>query len=457
MQQKASVSSNHICSTKFLKIAHRDEKVWYNGSIFYNHHNQEESPMKTRTIILSALLCISMTACGKGVEQPANMLTTETTAAETTETVTETETSSAVDPRVRDIAGVWFEDGEKALDPRTLTVNVDGTYVLDYKGGGYINGTVSVEVEEHPDGTETVWYSFYESDGNLWTGFQRTEEQPQNDLYSGQDGEQHFLRAMSVNAETTETSTTTTKSTGITAPAMPTEAANKYGFVPVTEVPRTSVSVKQFEGTWNNPRNPIRSITFYDCDFLNGKFTMQNSDSSLTEGTIRLEYKPLSDGTPETFYNLYDKNGVHLFSISTNTDIPFESFVSTDGMYNFVRAALDQMAAPSGDDYIGTWSAGRIYITIEKTGGGYEASVKWSSSAAESTNWTYSCEFNGEYLDSTNGRCVTSVYDEDGNESSTVEYTNGCAHFRINENRNLIWEELRDYSVGSDTEFMRLS
>ena len=420
--------------------------------------------MKTRAIIISALFCIAMTACGKGSEPPVNMLTTETTATETTETVTETETTAAVDPRVRDIAGVWYEDGEKALDPRTLTVNVDGTYVLDYKGGGYLNGTVAVETEEHPDGTETIWYSFYESDGKLWTGFQRTEEQPQNDLYSGQDGEQHFLRAVGNTAETTESSstaaaktTTTAKSTGITAPAMPTETTNKYGFIPEREVPQTSVSVKQFEGLWNNPRNPIRSITFYDCDYLSGKFTMQNSDSSLTEGIIRLEYKPYSDGTQEGFYNLYDKNGVLLFSISTNTDIPFESFVSTDGITSYVRASLEQMAALSGDDFIGTWSTGRIYITIEKSGGGYEASVQWSSSAAESTHWTYSCVFTGEYLDSTNGRCVTSVYDEEGNESSTVEYTNGCAHFRINENGNLIWEELRDYRVGSDTEFMRLS
>jgi hypothetical protein len=448
------------------------------------NHDQEESPMKTRAIIISviALLCVSMTACGKGTEKPVNMLTTENTVAETTETVTETETPAAVDPRVRDIAGVWFEDGEKVLDPRTLTVNVDGTYVLDYKGGGFINGTVAVETEEHPDGTETIWYSFYESDGNLWTGFQRTEEQPQNDLYSGQDGEQHFLRAASGNAtETSESTsavtaavgnsttvaakttttaakaTTTTKSTGITAPAMPTETTNKYGFIPEKEVPQTSVSVKQFEGLWNNPRNPIRSITFYDCDYLSGKFTMQNSDSSLTEGIIRLEYKPYSDGTQEGFYNLYDKNGVLLFSISTNTDIPFESFVSTDGINSYVRASQDEMGPPLSNDYIGVWSAGRIYITIEKSGDGYEASVKWSSSAAESTYWTYSCVFTGEYLDSTNGRCVTSVYDEDGNESSTVEYTNGCAHFRINENGNLIWEELRDYRVGSDTEFMRLS
>lgn len=111
----------------------------------------------------------------------------------------------------------------------------------------------------------------------------------------------------------------------------------------------------------------------------------------------------------------------------------------------------------SGDDFLGTWSVGRIYITIEKSGAGYEASVKWSSSAAESTNWTYSCEFNGEYLDSTNGRCVDSVYNENGDESTTVRYTNGNAHFRLNDSGNLIWEELRDNTIGDDTEFLKIS
>jgi hypothetical protein len=430
---------------------------------------------KRATIITAVLLCISLTACGNQPDRPANMIETETTAV-TTETVTETETAAAVDPRIGDIAGVWFEDGEKALDPRTLTVSRDGTFVLEYKGGGAKNGKVVVETEAHPDGTETVWYSFYEEDDALWTGFQRTPEQPQEDLYSGQDGELHFIRAESINrpAETTavtgsETVTTTAAAStaATTAKAAATTAAttaikdkygntpNAYGFYPEMEVPRTSVSVKQFDGTWYDADDPVRSIQFYNCDYLRGSFTLQNADGSLTDGIMQLEYKLRDDGIETGYYNLYDKSGKYLFGVGTNTDIPFYQFSSADNKYHFTRQKPGG-DVHTGDDFLGNWSVGRHYITIDKFGAAYQVYVKQAISAAESTVWTYDCEYNGEYLDSTNGRCVSAKCDEDGNASSEVLYTNGCAHFRLNENGQLIWEDLREHCC-DDEVFIKIS
>lgn len=97
------------------------------------------------------------------------------------------------DADIYNIAGVWYE--ADVLDSRTLTINEDGSYTLAYRGGGAAYGTVKIEYEEHPDGSLTAWYNLYEDDGKLFAGFQKTDEFPQDNLYSGHDGEMHFERA----------------------------------------------------------------------------------------------------------------------------------------------------------------------------------------------------------------------------------------------------------------------
>ena len=94
---------------------------------------------------------------------------------------------------ITDIVGVWNE--ADVLDSRTLTVNEDGTFKLEYRGGGTLFGTVKIEYEDHPDGSQTAWFSFYEEDGKMWEGFQRSDTQIMNDLYAGNSGEPHFVRA----------------------------------------------------------------------------------------------------------------------------------------------------------------------------------------------------------------------------------------------------------------------
>lgn len=76
-----------------------------------------------------------------------------------------------------------------------MTVNEYGTFKLEYRGGGALYGTVKIEYEENPDGSQTPWFNFYEEDGKMWEGFQRTDSPVMNDIYAGHSGEPHFVRA----------------------------------------------------------------------------------------------------------------------------------------------------------------------------------------------------------------------------------------------------------------------
>ena len=97
------------------------------------------------------------------------------------------------EPEITDIVGVWNE--ADVLDSRTLTVNADSTYKLEYKGGGTATGTIKLEYEEYENGQKVPWFIFYGEDGKIWEGFHPSENYPQTDLYAGQDGTVHFVRS----------------------------------------------------------------------------------------------------------------------------------------------------------------------------------------------------------------------------------------------------------------------
>ena len=93
---------------------------------------------------------------------------------------------------IKEIAGFWHEEG--VLDARSLIISGNGNYELYSRGGGAAYGTVQVAWEQHPDGTYSPWYNFYDADGTLWMGCAKSNESPQHDLWSGQDGALHFAR-----------------------------------------------------------------------------------------------------------------------------------------------------------------------------------------------------------------------------------------------------------------------
>ncbi len=140
----------------------------------------------TGVAILSAAMILSGCKSTTTTNTNTNTNTSEIVVVEPDSEVVTTPVS------VDGIVGMWYE--ADALDPRTLIINGDGSFELDYKGGGAMYGTVEVTAEEHPDGSESYWYTFLDQEGEVWESF-GVEDGVQTDLYSGQDGELHFVLA----------------------------------------------------------------------------------------------------------------------------------------------------------------------------------------------------------------------------------------------------------------------
>ncbi len=415
---------------------------------------------KNRMISCIALITLmaSLTACGAGTDAPAassaettaaqtttaapettTAETTTTTAASTTaettsETASETKAPAAENTAsVSDVASVWFED---ALDARTLTINEDGTFILEYKGGGARYGTVKTDYEEFGDGTKRPWYYLYE-DEDLWLAFPGDPDGEQLlDIWGtpADEDEVHFRRDIALRDE------------GIDDPD-----PNEYGYYPAYSSPAGSVSIMALDGTW---RSGDEYIYFHDGSLYTGEFVITHSDKTIEEGYVDLEYSLNPDDSKEYWYNLYTNTGDFIMGFGVSGELPLNDlYAGQSGDPHYVRED-DENGSVSADDFIGVWGVGRITTVIEEDGGDYLVNIHWSSSAAEGSVWEYRCYYDGGVLRCDGiGTRNDYVFDEDGNEDVNEIYNDGSATFEIVDG-SLIWNDEKD-DMGDSVEMLK--
>ena len=368
----------------------------------YNKIGKTEQPHKSKSkgeiimnkqaAIIAVLMCMSLTACGKEVQYTSNMIEKETTA---------------------------------------ITTNAETTAVM----------------------TETV---------------------TETSASSAPHAKKSEKSAKKTNVKSSETPKTPAPALVTTAKALnesiQTTAATKK---PSDAAPIHNVGISRLAGEYYyevpDPADNSRWIMDGTVSVgTDGTYTYVPNSGSPINGKIEMKQEELADGMIVYWYSFYpdgEDMWINISSLVLGEGIHFINIGNGDG----ARLELNGGYPPSsnempgyaadilsGDHFLGNWSVGRLYITIDKFDDAYQVNVKQATSAAECTTWEYDCIFNGYYLDSTNGRCVEAVYDEEGNISSSVRYTNGCAHFRLNDDNELIWEDLSEHWC-DDMTFIQIS
>ena len=427
--------------------------------------------MKKNKIIAALVIIMTitaMTACGEqntGSTPETSVETTtaaQTTAAETTASAPETtvkettvteassevssettaETASEKTASAKDVAGVWYED---TLDPRLLTINEDGTFTLEYAGGGIRYGTVKIDYEGFGDGSKRPWYQLCEDDGTVWLSFAGDMDGEQlNEIWGIPENEDevHFTRDIAVHDE------------GMNAPE-----PNEYGYYPVDDTVETNISIDDLEGEWYCSEEDEYIVFTHAHN--NGRyirdFVITHADKTIDEGTVSLEYSLNPDGEKEFWYNLYFYDGKFVMGFSTgdNTHVD-DLYAGQSGEPHFVRESNGVFSGSDAEDYLGVWACGRITADIEEEDGSYLVNIHWSSSAAEGTVWEYKCSYDadrGILRCDGNGVCTDYIFDEDGNETSTTVYTDGTATFEIGDGV-LYWNDEKE-DMCNELELMR--
>ena len=93
---------------------------------------------------------------------------------------------------VSEISGTWNEVG--TLYPRQLVIRNDASFTLVFADGNVMYGTVKVEDIGYPNGSRMTWFDLYDEKDEFYTGFEATSQTPLNDLYTGLDCSEHFVR-----------------------------------------------------------------------------------------------------------------------------------------------------------------------------------------------------------------------------------------------------------------------
>ena len=183
----------------------------------------------------------------------------------------------------------------------------------------------------------------------------------------------------------------------------------------------------------------------------------------------------LVNGTTTRFECEQGKDTI-LFSFDGRYDVATMT-MSTDGMghivgtidgttYVFVDPVIEDSyntgtIVTNGDPFVGIYTeeyAHRGVIAVNSNGDSYVVSIHWSSSAATSSEWTFTGSFNGRqvlYYDD----CVKTnlTYSEDGSCTSEQVYTNGTGYIRIAEEgtkTGLTWSDDME-NAGADAFFLK--
>ena len=372
--------------------------------------------------VLSAV--IGLTGCSINIndntvssaKNPAPSVQEETVSSQTADPASASGSNAAVSTAqtasadIQGIVGIWNETD--VPDSRTLTVNADGTYQLAYKGGSAQNGTVKAETAQNPDGSSYIWYNFYETDGKLWEGFQK-HDGTQNDLYSGQDGAIHFVRAASANAAAADTDIT-----------------------PIV-------------GEWYYQEQNPQDGTVYDnagfvtiCANCTYSFQPRNG-SELKKGTIKVDYDDFSNGDKIPFFALYENDEVFWIGAYCNQNDPDIYYIGNGGTARLVRQKGDENPF---DEYVGQWQCDRCTIRIAEQGAGYGVEIHWADSSSEDNVWTYpcTCSDDGTYMECLGTGTLTHIVTaEDGTEERTIVYNDGEAKFNI-KGGTLFWQDCKE-------------
>lgn len=226
-----------------------------------------------------------------------------------------------------EIAGNWilkemkdaFKPEEAYSDSGVITVLDNNTYAYRDASGNQAEGSVFAAYELHPDNTVTIWYDFYDSNGNFWLGCpDHLDRMNQNKLYVGQTEEQMLVRE--------------------------TVVPNAYGYFDAEEMPAAGISMKALAGEWKYEE---ASLYIYNSTKQEALFKMFTDEEGMfSSGCIKIQYQLDAKGQKHFYYVLYSGEELYL-EFEMTGELPLVTLTAKDNdQVRFVRAAEPYDAAP---------------------------------------------------------------------------------------------------------------
>lgn len=219
-----------------------------------------------------------------------------------------------------EITGSWvlkemknaYKPEEGYSDSGVITVNDNKTYTYRNASGKQSAGSVFASYELHPNGTVTIWYDFYDSNGTYWIGCQdHLDKMNRNTLYVGQTAEQMLVRETAV--------------------------PNDYGYYDIAEMPVSGISMKALDGEWKNGDVTMYIFNSTEQEGLFEMFT--DEEGMFSSGRIKIQYQLDQKGKEHFYYVLYSGENLYL-EFDMTGELPLDTLTAKrDDTVKFVRGA----------------------------------------------------------------------------------------------------------------------
>ena len=239
---------------------------------------------------------------------------------------------------------------------------------------------------------------------------------------------------------------------------MPTQGAKK----PVVTADPTDESVKEGGSC-------LYIATANNADLLTWHFVSADGKVDVSYDKIGQYFPTLGvsggNGTNLTLSNIpLDFNGWRSYCVFTNTS---GGSANSGQAVTYVSAASTPTPTPGAvtpvptddDPFNGTYveeHAGRGVITITGNGIGemHYVTVTWSSSAYQSSEWTFSGYFDGRAcMQYSNCLKTTTTFDENGNGTPVEEYSYGTGYIKLDD-FGLTWSDDQEH-IADDAYFVK--
>ena len=211
--------------------------------------------------------------------------------------------------------GDWYVDG--SLENGHLDIEADG-HVTSYSYEDTVNyeGVLKAEEYENPDGTKGYLYNIYDGE-EFVIGFYEPEEPDFYEIYSGQDGEVHYVRKDHCTQDpATDNVSSQSEAGGVTCDMI----AGDWDY-----------QVMDPDDT--EKFSPNGQISISD----DASYTYISPDGNKLTGSVRVEYEEFSDGTRLPMFNFYEEGDSFWIGTYYNENEPDTLWIGNGGMERLVR------------------------------------------------------------------------------------------------------------------------
>lgn len=213
-------------------------------------------------------------------------------------------------------------------------------------------------------------------------------------------------------------------------------------------------------GLWNDKIASDEKLLAVHKD---GSFEfMDKSSDGSCYGNVKVIFEKHPDGSHSPWYIFYKSDGTQWMGFAKDAakKIQTHLYSGHDGAVHFVRRLENNYNKTAkginADAYLGVWGCGRCTAVITKEDRGYVVNIKWASSAADGSDWTYHCvydDYSAILYCNGNGIREDYVFTDTGKETRKVRYNNGAGTFVMRKG-TLTWQDKKD-NAGESLNFLK--